>query len=142
MECGQVTLDSGMMACWCTASYEILLVLPPSPLPPPHAHTHTHTDPCQVELCVVMRYPTDVPEDSCFPFCTALQKSLNGSKTEPVGRVKNIYQGSHVHTASNPIHSTPEDSFDHERSVLAISDVVRVNLHPQLSSSKSFNVFS
>ena len=119
---------------WFTASYEKTTST--------HTHTHTHTDPCQVELCVVMRYPTDIAEDSCFPFCTALQKSLTGGKTESVGRGKSIYHGGHMHTASNPIHSNPEDSFDHERSVLAISDVIQVNLHPQLSSSKSFNVFS
>ena len=154
MECGQVVnirhWNDGLLV-WCTAFYDdtTLSVPPPSTHTHTHTHTHahsctlththTHTDPCQVELRVVMRYPTDIAEDSCFPLCTSLQKSLTGSKT---GRGKNIYHGGHMHTASNPIHSNPEDSFDHERSVLAISDVVRVNLHPQLSSSKSFNVFS
>ena len=120
----------------------------PLPIHPPTHPPHACTDPCQVEFCVVMRYPTDVAEDSCFPFCTALQQAVTntGHRTaKPDGASSGGGRhvlGANVHVASNSVHSHPEDSFEQERSILAISDVVRVNIHPQLSSSRSFNVFS
>lgn len=136
--------DDSWLLFACSYTWSAVFIVPPSAPPHPHACT----DPCQVEFCVVMRYPTDVAEDSCFPFCTALQQAVTntGHRTAKLDSASSgggrRVLGANVHVASNSVHSHPEDSFEQERSILAISDVVRVNIHPQLSSSRSFNVFS
>lgn len=143
--------DDSCMAALCMQLHVVRCFHSPTFCPSPSIHPHTQTrmpDPCQVEFCVVMRYPTDIAEDSCFPFCTALQQAgtNTGHRTArpdsaSSGGGRRVL-GANVHVASNSVHSHPEDSFEQERSILAISDVVRVNIHPQQSSSRSFNVFS
>ena len=45
------------------------------------------------------------------------------------------------HVSANPVHSHPEDGLVESRSVLVISDTVKVNIHPQEKASKSFGAF-
>ena len=90
----------------------------------------------------MLRYNPDVREGSCFP---SLQKSFS----TPSRNSQSHSTQYRTHTQANTVHSDPEDSFGsgdlvgrtRERSVLVISDIVRVNVHPQESSSKSFSVF-
>ena len=102
-------------------------------------------DPCQIELCVVMRYSTDKREGSCFPFITALQDQAHptaaSSHEQPHPRdATQLVAAGGDHTVSNAVHSHPEDSLEEEKSVLAVSEV-RINVHPQENSNKSYNVF-
>lgn len=84
-------------------------------------------DPCQVELCLCVRIQTDVAESNCTLPGTSPQSDPN-----PV-----MVPCSH----SNRVHSHSEDSIEPGHSILAISDVVKINIFPQETASRSFNVF-
>lgn len=82
------------------------------------------TDPCQVEICVGIRLNTDVPET------TSLQQQGSTHR-----------HASHSTLNSNRIGSHSEDSMEPGHCFLAISDVVKINIFPQETVSRSFNVF-
>ena len=78
------------------------------------------TDPCQVELCVCVRLDSDVPETS--------PTRQNPATTVPCSH-------------SNRVCSHSEDSLEPGHCVLGISEVVKINIFPQETASRSFNVF-
>jgi hypothetical protein len=84
------------------------------------------TDPCQVEVCVGVRITADIPETAanCISRSTAHK-----------------YTTSVSHSHSNRLHSHSEDSIEPGHCILAISDVVKINIFPQETASRSFNVF-
>lgn len=110
-----------------------------------------------MEFCVVVRYKTDVTEDSCFPFpSSSLQnKTSNKSSSSALhrhthtsaqqdhtkARIKLVEGPCPGHVSANPVHSHPEDGLVESRSVLVISDIVKVNIHPQEKASNSFGAF-
>ena len=128
------------------------------------------SDPCQVEFCVVKTYASDVAnEDSCFQLLTSSSSSdVTKPARAPAGSAYSTTGSSshsrHHHTYkhhqfshptigqgqrspafpafANPIHSHREDGLGEGRCVLAISDVVKINIHPQEKANNSFNVFS
>jgi hypothetical protein len=83
------------------------------------------TDPCQVELCVGMRVRTDVPETTRISPTPANKHTVS----------------SIPRSNSNGVGSHSEDSMDPGHCFLAISDVVKINIFPQETASRSFNVF-
>ena len=80
-------------------------------------------DPGQVELCVCVRLTTDVPEDTPLTQITH----------------KNAAHSTFPH--SNRVHSHSEDSIEPGHCILAISDVIKINIFPQETATRSFNVF-
>ena len=136
-----------------------------------HIFCPYNIDPCQVDFCVVKTFPSDITsENSCFQLLTTLttdtrsktssHRSLPSSTHAPHSRanLSHPYQqsSSHSHVTSgyhgtrslafpefaNPIHSHHEDGLEEGRCVLAIGEVVKVNIHPQEKANNSFNVFN
>lgn len=127
-----------------------------------------HEDPCQVEFCVVKTFPSDVAsESSCFQLLTtsttdtsskssSMHRPLPSSSHSSHSRTNFLHHqfsghmtiGCHGNKSlafpefANPIHSHREDGLEEGRCVLAIGEVVKVNIHPQEKANNSFNVFS
>ncbi len=79
----------------------------------------------------MLQYKTDVTEDPCLRF-TPSSHTHKG----PAG--EGVCSGM---LSSSPVHSHPEDGLTSDRSVLVISDTVRISIHPQEKASNSFGAF-
>ena len=94
----------------------------------------SHSEPCQVEFCVVKRFNSDIQEDCCFPLtATPLHKHHKQSAIR-----------SHVTSfpaSANPVCTHREDGLEEKRCVLTVSEVVKVNIHPQEKTNNSFGAF-
>lgn len=74
-----------------------------------------------MELCVGIRGQTDVPEATHLSHTS---HSISFPRSD-----------------SNRVESHSEDSMDPGHCFLAISDIVKINIFPQETASRSFNVF-
>ena len=83
-------------------------------------------DPSAVEVCVVKRFTPDVPQE---------HENFSLLRELAAGR------GRRGGTGTSPHLTHPEDNIGERGGVLMIGGMVRVNIHPQNTLSKGYNVF-
>ena len=79
----------------------------------------------------MLQYKTDVNEECCLKFSPS-------SHTHQQSAVGGVSSGL---LSFSPVHSHPEDGLTSDRSVLVISDTVRISIHPLEKVDKSFGAF-
>ena len=99
---------------------------------------------------MVKKFSSDVPEGAtCLPFDSFLRSNQKSSSSRGSARgqstVVSVGSGgvgaSSFPAIANPVHSQKEDSLEQPTCVVAISKVVRINVHPQEKLNNTFNVF-